>query len=290
MLCRTGFLEGVYRVGLDGLLVVGDRAEVGVEEDFNVVILLGKLEDLVGNGLSLGESWDVLADIGKAQNNALALFPLQLRLALLTKNNQVGIGVVQQLLPCSLGQCRVNTTAETLIRRGDDNEGLGLLRDLGFGLLVDLVGSFTEGLGLGHCSHGAVEFCRGDNLHGVGNLLDVSDGLETSLDFPEGGISGGWCESGDGRSRRWMSDVSRGTDNRSYMVEGYSLPGDKGDGGPSQGGTGGVGEHWVNWTGGRGGEEEGRGDEVGAEAFFLGRRCWHNRVMSVRRRSRRQFS
>lgn len=38
---------------------------------------------------------------------------------------------------------------------------------------------------------GAGELSGSDDLHGLGDLLDVADGLETALDFLEGSIVGG---------------------------------------------------------------------------------------------------
>ena len=85
---------------------------------------------------------------------------------------------------------RVNTTAKTLVGRADDDELLGLLGldRLGLGRLVDLVRGLTEGSGLVHGTLRASELGGGDDLHGVGDLLDVLDGLEAVLDLAKGGV------------------------------------------------------------------------------------------------------
>lgn len=98
----------------------------------------------------------------------------------------------------------MHTTAKALVGRADYQEGLLLLalEGLGLGLGVDLLGGLAVVLGVGHGALGAGQLGRGDNLHGLGDLLNVSDGLETALDFTEGreasdGIWGG----GDGAVR-----------------------------------------------------------------------------------------
>jgi hypothetical protein len=48
---------------------------------------------------------------------------------------------------------------------------------------------------------GAGELGGGDNLHGLGDLLDVANGLETAFDFTEGGIVRGGNDGGPARGR-----------------------------------------------------------------------------------------
>jgi hypothetical protein len=62
--------------------------------------------------------------------------------------------------------------------------------------------------GLVHGLLGAGELGGGDDLHGLGDLLDVANGLEAALDLTESGIVGGLCDEGGGHGRGamdWMS-------------------------------------------------------------------------------------
>jgi hypothetical protein len=94
----------------------------------------------------------------------------------------------------------VNTTAETLIGRADDDEGLLVLSLEGLGLsgLVDLIRGLTVLARVVHGALGSGELGGGDNLHGVCDLLDVSDGLETVLDLTESRIGGSGAGDGSG--------------------------------------------------------------------------------------------
>jgi len=86
----------------------------------------------------------------------------------------------------------VDTTTETLVGRADNQKSLALSLDgLGLGLVEDLLGSLAVGAGRGHGTLGAGELGRGDNLHGLGDLLNVANRLETTLDFTESGEVGG---------------------------------------------------------------------------------------------------
>lgn len=87
----------------------------------------------------------------------------------------------------------MNTTAETLVGGADDDEGLLLLGLGGGGLsgLEDLVRGLSVLAGVVHAASSTGELGRGDDLHGVCDLLDVSNGLQTSLDLTKSRIGGG---------------------------------------------------------------------------------------------------
>lgn len=97
----------------------------------------------------------------------------------------------------------MNTTAETLVRAADNDEVLLALalNWLGLGTLENLVGGLTVLAGLKHGPLGAGKLGGGDDLHGLGNLLDVADRLETALNFTKGGIAGGIGGGKDGGPR-----------------------------------------------------------------------------------------
>lgn len=94
----------------------------------------------------------------------------------------------------------MDAAAEALVGGADDKQGLALggLEGLGLGLVEDLIGGLAVGLGVGHGALGAGQLGGGDDLHGVGDLLDVADGLEAALDLAEGReASGGMGRGGD---------------------------------------------------------------------------------------------
>ena len=68
----------------------------------------------------------------------------------------------------------------------------------------------SVGDGLVHGPLGAGELGGGDNLHGLGDLLDVADGLETALDLTESGIVGGLSDERGGDGRRAVGGRSVG--------------------------------------------------------------------------------
>ena len=94
----------------------------------------------------------------------------------------------------------MDTTAETLVGTADDDQVLLALTldGLGLGALEDGVGGLAVLAGLGHGPLGAGDLGGGDNLHGLGDLLDVANRLETALNFTEGGIAGGIGDSKGG--------------------------------------------------------------------------------------------
>jgi hypothetical protein len=150
-----------------------------------------KQGNLVGNGLGIGEGRGVLANLREAQNNVLAIGTTELGLGLLSKNHEVGIGVLPQQSASSLAETRVDTTTETLVGAGNNEERLLVLLRLGLGGLEDGVGSSSVDTRLLHGLLGAGQTGGGDDLHGVGDFLDVADRLETTLDFTEGSEIGG---------------------------------------------------------------------------------------------------
>ena len=87
----------------------------------------------------------------------------------------------------------MDTTAETLVRRADYDEGFLVLGLEGFGLgfFEDCVGCLSVASRVYHCALGSVEFGGGDDFHGFGDFFNVADGLEAAFDFAEGGIAGG---------------------------------------------------------------------------------------------------
>lgn len=180
--------DSLLRVGWDNSWLVRDGSDERVEDNLNVVVLGWQLGDLVGNGGGLSESWDILSNTTERENHVLWVRSGQLSLALLSQNSEVGIWLLQEHTSGLLGQLRVDTTTETLVGRSDDDEGLAGVESLGLGLLVDLVGSLTVDLGALHSTLSTGELGGSDDLHGVGDLLDVTNGLETAFDFTEGSI------------------------------------------------------------------------------------------------------
>ena len=168
--------------------------EEAVVEDLDISVLLGEHDNLVGNGLGIGETRDVLANTLERELDLVGTTTLELSLALLANDDQVEVLALTVHATNGSAHAGVNTTAETLVGRADDDEGGLVLLGFGNGSLggnVDLVGGLTVGTGLGHGALGSGELGGGDNLHGVGDLFDVSNGLETAFDFTEGRVAGG---------------------------------------------------------------------------------------------------
>lgn len=157
-----------------------------VVDDLHAGVVLGQQGDLVGNGLGIGEGGDILADVGEAENHSIGVGSGQLGLGLLAENDDVRVGVLLENTASSLAQTGVDTTAKTLVGAGDDQQSLLVVERLGLGLLEDGVGGLTVGTRIVHGLLGTVQTGRGDDLHGVGDLLDVLDGLQTALDFTQG--------------------------------------------------------------------------------------------------------
>lgn len=172
---------------------------------------MGQVDNLVGDSLGIGKGWDILSDTSEAELDVLGLGSRQLSLALLTEDDElISIGLLGELTADVAGQAGMDTTAEALVGGADDNESLLVLalERLGLGLVEDLLGSLTVDLGLVHGALGTGQLGRGHDLHGVGDLLDVADGLETALDFAQRRKAGGSMRGGrDGAV--WLTrDVS----------------------------------------------------------------------------------
>jgi hypothetical protein len=214
---HTRLLDGLLGESLnDGGLVAGGVDEL-VVQNLDAVVLGVQKAELVGNGGSVGESRDGLADSSEAEDHVLGVAPAHLGLALLADNCDVdvaGQAVGGELLAHVTRHTRVDTTTETLVGRAHDEESLLALTLGGNGasLLEGLLRGLSVHDGLVHGLLGAGELGGGDNLHGLGDLLDVADGLETALDLTESGIVGGLSDerSGDGR---------RAAGGRSVIVE-----------------------------------------------------------------------
>lgn len=98
--------------------------------------------------------------------------------------------VLSEQVAGSLAEAGMDTTAEALVGAGDDVEGLLAVEGLGLGVLEDGVGGLAVGAGGVHCGVGLVETGGGDDLHGVCDLFDVLDRLETALDLTESSEAG----------------------------------------------------------------------------------------------------
>ena len=212
---HTRLLDGLLGEGFnDGGLVAGGVDEL-VVQDLDAVVLGVQEAELVGDGGRVGESRDGLADTREVEDHVLGVAPAHLGLALLANDGNVNVAgqaVGRELLADVTRQTRVDTTTETLVGRADDKEGLlalTLSRD-GASLLEGLLRGLSVGDGLVHGLLGAGELGGGDNLHGLGDLLDVADGLETALDLTESGIVGGLSDERGGDGRRAVGGRSVG--------------------------------------------------------------------------------
>lgn len=87
-------------------------------------------------------------------------------------------------------QTRVNTTAEALVGAANDVQSLLTLSFEGFrlGRLENLLRGLAVLAGIAHGTLGTRELGGGDDLHRVGDLLDVSNRLQTTFDLSQGGI------------------------------------------------------------------------------------------------------
>lgn len=178
-------------MGLDSYGLVALSIDKAIVHNLDASVFGRQQRNFVGNSLSISECRNVLGDVGEAHDDLVGVGSSQLSLGLLTENDNVGVGVVLEKLAGSLAQTRVDTTAETFVGAGNDEQSLLVLEGLGFGILENLVGSLTVDSRLLHSSLGTVETGGGDNLHGVGDLLDVLDGLQAALNFTESGEVGG---------------------------------------------------------------------------------------------------
>jgi hypothetical protein len=190
---RTRALDGVFGKGLDdGRLVLLSVDEL-VVQDLDARVVASELSDLVGNGRGVGKRGNGLSNVAKAESHVLGVATAELSLALLTENNKLKrVGVGRELSADETRKTRVDTTTESLVGRADNQKSLALaLENLGLGLLKDLVGRLSVRAGRGHGTLSAGELGRGNNLHRLGDLLNVANRLETALDFTESCKVGG---------------------------------------------------------------------------------------------------
>ncbi len=116
----------------------------------------------------------------------------------------------------------MHTTAEALVGAADDDQALLALalERLGLGRLEHLVAGLAVLARVGHGALGARQLGRGDDLHGVGDLLDVANRLEAALDLTQRGEGGGRsC-----RSAGWWSSVSVGSSSVCLSVFCWHIP------------------------------------------------------------------
>lgn len=205
-----GLGDSLLGVGLNGDRLVALSVDERVVDDANAGVILGQESDLVGNGLGIGEGGDVLADVGEAQNDVLGVGTGERSLGLLTENSNVGVGVRGQNTAGGLAQTGVDTTAKTLVGAGNNQKNLLVLQRLGLGLLENGVGGLTIDAGFVHGLLSTGKTSGGNNLHGVGDLLNVLDGLETTLNLTQsregGGIGGGRASDGGTTSPQGRAD------------------------------------------------------------------------------------
>jgi hypothetical protein len=187
----TGLGDGLLGVGLNGGRLVALGVEPLVVDDLDAGVVGRQQSDLVGNGLSISEGGNVLANVGEAQNESVGVGTGELSLSLLAENHNIGVGVFLENTASSLAQTGVDTTAKTLVGAGDDEQSLLVVDRLGLGLLENGVGGLTIDARVTHSLLGAGKTGRSNDLHGVGDLLNVLDGFETALDFTQSREVGG---------------------------------------------------------------------------------------------------
>lgn len=180
-----GAEDGLNGVGIDN----GSLVRLGVDElvvdDLDAVVLLWESGDLIGDQRSVGEGRDGLSDTSEVDLDVAGVGTSHLGLGLLANNDEVGTGVGSEHATGVLAQSGVDSTAKTFVGAGNDNQSLlvALLGNLGLGLLEDGVRGLSVCSGILHSACRSVQLGRGNNLHGVGDLLDVADGLETVLNL-----------------------------------------------------------------------------------------------------------
>lgn len=117
--------------------LVRDGRDVAVGDDTDLVPFTTVLYNLVGNGGSLCESGNVLADLVERDLEVFTVLPGELSLGLVAENGN-GSRLLLDGRTDGLGDGRVDTTAETTVGRDTDVEDLGLLGSLGLGLSEEL--------------------------------------------------------------------------------------------------------------------------------------------------------
>lgn len=210
----TRCLYGFLRECLHGHWLITLRVEKFVVHYFYVLVIIRQQADLIRNRLRIRERGDILPDVRKAHLDVLRVAPRKLGFALLTQHNDVEIAsLLCQEPPRCACHARVDATTEPLVGAANHEQRLlvfGVLALGGalgrLGLVEDRVGSFTVGTGLDHGALGAGELGRGHDLHGLGDLFDVADGLEAAFDFAEGGLLG-LCRGEGTGSESWSGGV-----------------------------------------------------------------------------------
>lgn len=191
------FVKTEFWRGFNGLLGEGwqdgwlerDTRDELVVHDLDFVVFLAQLGDLVSDQGSLVVRGGLLANVGDGQDQVLWVGSRELGLGLFTDSDKVSFWLILEVCSGSSGQLGVDRTTETLVRGHDNQETLGRFFWLGsLSLVEDLLLGSTVGTGDGHGTLGLVETGGSHNLHGVGDLLNVLNGLETSLNFSESGI------------------------------------------------------------------------------------------------------
>ena len=200
-----GSSDGLRGVGLDVGCLVGRGIEELVVDDADLVVLGWESVDLVGDGGGIQEVWNLLSDTSEVENNVLWVGTGELSSGLLSDEDEVTVWLLEKHLADHSGHSRVDTTAESLVGRSNNDQGLlvGVLERLGLSLLEEGVGGLSVCAGILHGLGGAVELGGGNNLHGHGDLLDVANGLKTVLDLAKGRKGGGiW---GNSAKRQYVS-------------------------------------------------------------------------------------
>lgn len=193
-----GVEDGLNGVGIDN----GSLVRLGVDElvvdNLDAVVLLWESGDLIGDQRSVGEGRDGLSDTSEVDLDVLGVRTRHLRLGLLADNDKVGIGVDGEHAAGVLAESGVDSTAKTFVGAGNDNQSLlvALLGKFGLGLLEDGVRGLSVCSGILHSACRSVQLGGGNNLHGVGDLLDVADRLETVLNLTKSREGGGIWSNG----------------------------------------------------------------------------------------------
>lgn len=124
--------ESILREDLHNIRLERKSRNVLVVDKVDLVELDARLDDLVGNGGGIGEGGDVLANLVEGKGEVVGESTTELGLGLLTEDNNggalggrgisSGFADLLELGLGALGDGRVDTTAETLVGRDDDEE------------------------------------------------------------------------------------------------------------------------------------------------------------------------
>lgn len=134
LLETSGLLESLGRDDGGGTGFVRDGGEVLVGDDLDDIPFAAVLDNLIGDGGSLAESGNVLADSGEGDLERLGHGTGELSLGLVTDDGE-GTGLLGHFLLDVSRDGRVDTTTETTVRGDTDVEDLGLAFGLGLGVL-----------------------------------------------------------------------------------------------------------------------------------------------------------